>query len=336
MRSSSCSARGFSVSSSTKAEDALGSVAAVVVNYNDVNTTLRCLQSIRDSSPASRLVVVDNGSQVDEWELVHSQFPEATFLRLDKNIGYAGACNAGVAAALEAGACYVLMMNNDTTIEPGTLPALVHNAREHPNAIHAPKIMYAGETDKVWSAGGRIMGPLLRNEHVGQGDRSELHDTPEIVPWATGCALFVREDTYRRIGPMDEHYFLYLEDVDWCLHAKSIGVQTWFVPDAVIRHEVSRTLKRSEWADDVRYYAYRNGYRLAMRHGSIWTRPLVVVDALWTLAKAGIRSATSASHRHDGHYHVRTRAVLDFLRGHWGPYRIVPAPAPLKSTQVAE
>jgi hypothetical protein len=119
---------------------------------------------------------------------------------------------------------------------------------------------------------------------------------------------------------MDEAYFLYLEDVDWCLHAARLGIDTWFVPGSVVHHEVSRTLRGPQWSDHVRYYAYRNQYRLAYRNGSIGTRPVVIADALWTLAKAGIRSTVSTSHRRDPHYQVRTRAVRDFFIGRWGPY----------------
>ena len=317
---------GCSVSSSTKAENEPGSVAAVVITFNDTAVSLRCLRSIKQASPETRLVLVDNGSQVDCTDAVRAQLPEVHVVRIVKNLGYGGGCNAGVAAALEQGASYVLILNNDTTIEPETMPALLRFAREHPNAILAPKILYDDGSERVWSAGGRITGPLLRNEHIGLGDPSSMHMAPQMVPWATGCALFVSAEGYRRAGPLKEDYFLYLEDVDWCLTAKRRGVPTWFVPDAVIHHEVSRFMKRSEWADDVRYYAYRNGYRLAYAQGSRWGRPLVVGDALWTLAKAGIRSAFSKEFRHNSHYHVRTRAVVDFLRGRWGPYRMMSAP----------
>jgi len=323
------------VSSSTRAEDGPASVAAVVVNYNDPTASLRCLRSIREASPETLLVLVDNGSREDCRDAVREQLPEAVVVRLARNVGYAGGCNAGVASAFDRGAAYVLMLNNDTTLEPGTIDALLRAAHEHAGAILAPKILYADGSERIWSAGGRISGPLLRNEHVGQGEPSSAHSVAQAVSWATGCALFVSHETYRRVGPMDEGYFLYLEDVDWCLHATAVGVPTWFVPDAVIHHDVSRTLRSSEWADDVRYYAYRNGYRLAFRHGGLWTRPLVIGDAIWTLAKAAIRSATSKDHRHNAHYHVRTRAVLDFMRGRSGPYRPVLEHAPLVPEPVA-
>ncbi len=280
-------------------------------------------------------MLVDNGSQDDCRDVVASQQPQVRVVRLERNVGYAGGCNAGVAAALAEGAAKLLILNNDATIEADTLPALLRAAREHPDAILAPKILYADGSEKVWSAGGRISGPLLRNEHVGKNDPSNAHTVAQVVPWATGCALFFSADCYRHVGPLDESYFLYLEDVDWCLTASARGVKTWFVPDAVVYHEVSRTLKSSEWADDVRYYAYRNGYRLAFQHGNLTTRPVVIADALWTLTKAGIRSATSRAHRHDRHYHVRTHAVIDFLKGRSGPYRVITNAAASAAPRVA-
>lgn len=306
--------------SSTRGKDGLGKVAVAVVNWNDLASSALCLASIREVSPQTRLILVDNGSDEDPRSGVHSLDPGVHVVRLDPNRGYAGGCNAGAAAAIELGAEYIFFLNNDTTIQPETLPALVRHADQHPFTILAPKIVYADRPDTVWSAGGRVAGPMLRNEHIGQGDAASRRSASRPVDWATGCALFLTAETYRRLGPMDEAYFLYLEDVDWCVRAARRGIPTWFVADAVVRHEVSHTLGSPRWSAHVRYYAYRNRYRLAFRNGSVVTKPVVVGDALWTLAKAGIRSATSPAHRRDAYYHVRTRAVVDFLRNRWGPY----------------
>jgi hypothetical protein len=311
--------------SSTRADDRLDKVAAAVINWNDLASSLRCLTSVADVSPKSRLILVDNGSDVDPSPAVEVDAPRVKVVRLDSNRGYAGGCNAGVAAAIAGGAEYLLLLNNDTTIDAGTLPALLRSSDRHPLSILAPKIVYADRPDIVWSAGGRVEGPLRRNEHLGEGAPASRSDAERRVDWATGCALFLSVETFLRLGPMDEAYFLYLEDVDWCLRAARLGIQTWFVPRAVIRHQVSHTLGSRQWSSHVRYYAYRNRYRLAFRNGSPVTKPIVVADALWTLAKAAIRSATSPSHRRDEYYHVRTHAVLDFFRNRWGAYT---APVP--------
>jgi GT2 family glycosyltransferase len=306
--------------SSTRAEDRLSRVAVAVVNWNDLDTSMQCLASVREASPETILVLVDNGSDEDPRPRVQAECPEVHLVKLDANNGFAAGCNAGAAAAFAQGAEYLLLLNNDTTIDSGTLPALVRGAAAHPNSILAPKIVFADRPDVVWSAGGKVSGPMLRNEHLGDREPTSKWDVPSRVDWATGCALFLSVGVFRRLGPMDEAYFLYLEDVDWCLRGAHIGIETWFVPEAVVRHEVSKMMRAPEWSDHVRYYAYRNRYRLAFRYGSVFTRPIVVADGVWTLAKAGIRSVTSSEHRHDKHYHVRTRAVLDFFRRRWGRF----------------
>jgi len=297
----------------------------VVVNWNDLESTLRCLGSIRASSPDALLVLVDNASDGDPSGPVRHAYPEAEVVRLDTNRGYAGGCNAGAERALARGAQHILFLNNDASIDEGTIPALLEAARVHPDAILGPKIVYSDRPETVWSAGGELSGPLLRNRHLGEGEPARDHQVDRRVSWTTGCALFVSARCFRRIGPLDERYFLYLEDTDWCLRAAELGIETWFAAGAVVRHEVSRTLRSPALASSVRYYAYRNQYQLAIRRTSAWWRPLVIADAVWTLIKAGIRSALSAGYRGDSHYHARTRGIRDFLLGRGGP---MPAPAP--------
>lgn len=296
----------------------------IVVNWNDLGASVECLRSVLQASPDAMPILVDNGSPEDATAECRRLLPGVRVLRLSENRGYAGGCNAGAEAAIADGAGYLLLLNNDTVLEADTIPALLRAHERHPDTILAPKIVYADAPEVVWSAGGRVWGALLENEHVGKGDDTSLHTRPGPVDWASGCALFLSVDTYRRLGPMDERYFLYLEDVDWCLRGRRAGIATWFVPEAVVRHQVSRTLRSERWSPHVRYYAYRNKYGLALRQGRPALRPLVIADAVWTLLKALARSALSSPYRRDAYYHMRTRAVLDFLRGRWGP---LPAPS---------
>jgi GT2 family glycosyltransferase len=298
-------------------------VAAVAVNWNDAGSSLRCLESVRAAAPGTTLVLVDNDSDEDPRPGLRARLPGALALRLDRNLGYAGGCNAGARLAFERGATHVLLLNNDATIDPGTIPALLAAAERHPRAILAPKIVYSDRPELVWSAGGEVFGTLFQTLHLGKDEPADAPLPERRVRWATGCALFVGAATFERVGPLDPGYFLYLEDTDWCLRAARLGVETWFVPDAVVRHEVSRTLRSPSLSPHVRYYAYRNQYRLALRHAPAWSRPLVVADALYTLARAGARSLVTPARRHDAYYHARTRGVVDFLLGRSGPMSAV-------------
>ncbi|MBO0836588.1 MAG: glycosyltransferase family 2 protein [Actinobacteria bacterium] len=292
-------------------------MAALAVAWNEVEMTVACLRSVSETAPDALLFFVDSGSVRDPGPRLAELLPEARLLRLDANRGYAAALNAGAELALEAGATHLLFLNNDTVVEAGAVDTLLKEAGRHPDAILAPTIVYAALPDRVWSAGGYVVGPLLENHHLGKDRPRPDPAEPHPVAWATACALLVSAGTYRRLGPFDARYFLYLEDTDWCLRAGRQGIPTLHVPGAVVRHHVSTSVETlPSW--NVRYYAYRNRYYLALRNSTPWARPLVPLDALWTLVKAGLRSVSSGAYRRDHYYHARTRGVVDFLRGRMG------------------
>lgn len=292
-------------------------LAVVVVNWNDTNASIRALQSVRASKPV-RSILVDNASPEDPSAAVASMRPEVHVERLPENLGYAAACNHGVRMAIATGADRVLVMNNDAILAPDALDRMDEAHDQHPGTIIAPLIVYSDAPDEVWSAGGYLEPPCVRNHHIGLGDARSKFQDARPVEWATGCALFFSTATYARVGRFDEAFFLYLEDVDWCLRARDIGIATWLVPAAVVMHDVSRSTGELPSAT-IRYLAYRNHFRLAFRHTHGWRRSPVVLELLGTLAKIAIRSVAFAEYRHDRWYHARTRAIRDFMLGRFGP-----------------
>ena len=292
--------------------------AAVVVTWNDTARTARCLRSLARSEIAVQAYVVDNASSEDAGAALTQELPGVRVIRLDTNRGYGAGCNAGAEAALEDGADEILFLNNDTELEPGAVGALRREAALHPRAILGPAIVFAADPGRVWSAGGTVDRPWMVNRHVGQGERLEVHRQPRRVDWTTGCAMFVRAETYRRLGPFDESLFMYLEDLDWCLRAAQVGIETRLVPDAVVRHEVSASAGRLG-RPSVLYYGCRNTYRVAFRHASP-ARRLAMLPALTvTVARVLARNAFWPTRRGDALYRARTHAILDFIRGRTGP-----------------
>ncbi len=292
-------------------------IAVLVVNWNDAWASIRALNSARSETEVLR-ILVDNASAVDPRDVVLANCPGTVIERLPANGGYAAACNRGVEVAARRGASHVLIMNNDAELAPGALEELSVADTELPGRVLAPVIVYNDAPERVWSAGGYIESPYMRNHHIGLGDSLESHRTRRQVQWATGCSLWFSIDTWRRIGPLDEAFFLYLEDVDWCLTAAESGIETWLVPEAVVRHDVSRTTGGLS-PEALRYYAYRNHFRLAFRHSRGVGRFVIASELVWTVTKIGLRSLGFSSYRHDPWYHARTRAVRDFLLGRWGP-----------------
>lgn len=294
-------------------------VGVVVVNWNGAQQTLACLHSLQGLAyPSYRVCLVDNGSTDGSPAAIRGAFPAVQVLALAANRGYAGGCNAGIEAARAVGARYVWLLNNDTVVEPQALEALVAGAQALGQpAILAPKILVASRPDRLWSAGGKLHRWRLEGEHIGLGEEESLHNQAGPVAWASGCALFFDLAVVERVGPFDERYFLYLEDLDWCLRARRVGIPTWYLPEARLWHDVSRTVDGLD-RRLVRYYAYRNHYLLAFRHAGPLGRALFAAGLAWTFGKIGLRTLFFPRYRRDAYYHARTRGLVDLLRGRLG------------------
>ena len=310
-------------------------VGIVVVNWNGAGQTTRCLRALlaMDLADQAAVVVVDNGSADDSVSRLRSEFPSVDVVALPRNLGYGGGCNAGVRYLRERGALYVWLLNNDTVADSGALRALLRAADEgDAPAILAPKILApaAGGEPRIWSAGGTLRWPWLERGMRCEGAPARACDEPAVVPWASGCSLFAPVEAFERAGLFDERYFMYVEDVDWCLTARARGIPTVFVPDARVWHGVSRSVRTLD-PRIMRYYDARNAMLLVFRHGGIAGRIWVALRYAVTVLKIGLRVAVSPKHRRDPYYHAQTRALWDALRGRWGraPYEDAPVDAPV-------
>ncbi len=295
-------------------------VEIVVVNWNGLQQSRRCLRSLAALDyPRFHITLVDNGSTDGSPEALRTEFPEVAVLALGENTGYAGACNAGIEEARRRRARYAWLLNNDTVADSGALRALVSTAEAIGTpAILAPKILAGEEGERIWSAGGVLRWPWLEREMRGAGAPPDDFAVPADVAWATGCSLFFPVDVVDLVGPLNEDYFLYLEDVDWCLTARGRGVPVRYVPQARIRHDVSRSARCLD-PRILRYYDSRNYLVFAARHCGPVGRAWVSLRLLITFAKIGLRIAFFPTYRHDSYYHAQTRGLVDFLRRRYGP-----------------
>jgi GT2 family glycosyltransferase len=304
-------------------------VAAIVVNWNGAGETIACLDSLSHSrGVACRVYVVDNASRDGSAARIATAHPAATIVRAPRNLGYAGALNLGWAQALADGAGYVWFLNNDVLVEPHTLARLVEADRAWGPGIYSSKILYRDRPELVWYAGG-YLDWNLKSHHLGLGqpDGEGQDTTVHRVAWASGCALFCSTDVLRHVGPLDERYFLYLEDVDWCLQAGKRGVPTYLVPDSRLYHGISRSVERLDQRL-VRYYAWRNYYLLVRRHGRWWQRLYGAADLASRFVKIALRQAFFPEYRFDALYHARTRGLMDCVLGRFGQGRLPGGPPP--------
>lgn len=226
-------------------------LSVVVVNYNTRDATSACLRSVVQAASAVdlELIVVDNGSADGSVAAFASQFPGATVVDAGENLGFARGVNRGVRSA--AGS-WLLLLNPDTIVLPGSLRVLLDFAEAHPEyGVYGGRTLRPdGGVDpsscwgapSLWSLGmfatmlstafkrSRVFDP----ESLGRWDRDSVRE----VPIVTGCLLLIRRADWERLGGMDEDYFLYGEDAEFSLRAGRAGLTRVIVPDAVIVHEV--------------------------------------------------------------------------------------------------
>lgn len=217
-------------------------VAVVVLNWNGKQDTLECLESIgKLDYPNYQTVVVDNGSTDDSVDAIRTKFPNVFVLQTGANLGYAGGNNVGIKWALNNGADHILLLNNDTAIDPKLLSAFVEAAQTIPNAgVFGAKIYFHDQPDVLWFAGGRWLPNAMRLEHIGYGqkDGDEFEQYREC-DYVTGCALLVSADVFRKVGLLDEDFFLTYEETDWCYRARNNGYRCIVVPRAKLWHKIS-------------------------------------------------------------------------------------------------
>lgn len=262
-------------------------VCAVVLNWNGRDDTRRCLSSLAlDGYPALEVVVIDNGSTDGSREAVQEEFPTVRCVQNALNVGIARAFNQGIDEAESSGATFVFFLNNDSTVEPGCLSALVLAAQAMPDAGLVVPLIIEQSLDpasrpEVWYAGGSYSLFLGVPEHMGRhGDvpaREQRSSPPREVTFATGCALLARLDLFERVGRFDERFFAYAEDADLGIRARSQGFRILYVPWARVRHQVGATLRRTTGEASRFRLATANLLRLERKHARWYHWPSFVV-----------------------------------------------------------
>lgn len=231
-------------------------VAVILVNWNGLQDTLECLDSLGQSTYfPMHTIVVDNNSD-DDLRVINERYPETTILRNADNYGFCKGNNIGIAKAAELGAVYCWILNNDTVVSPECLGKLIKVLKEDTSlGAVAHRIDYYSDRKLSWYAGGIFIGgiPRHRGLFVNVSEESRQDGRTEYM---TGCSFVARTELLQKIGGFDEEYFCYVEDVDLSLRIQQLGLGLGYVGDAVVWHKVSRTTgRRSPVAF---YYRHRN------------------------------------------------------------------------------
>jgi GT2 family glycosyltransferase len=293
----------------------LPKVSVVVLNLNGYGDTRDCLESLKRVTYSNfDVIMVDNGSSDDSARRLSLEFPAVRILRSQRNLGFAGGNNLAIGDALQDGADYVLLLNNDTVVDPCFLSVMIEVGETEPMiGLIGPKIYYASNPKRIWYAGGRVNYDGCRHLGMDELDDETRFSRTEETGFISGCALLVKSVVLREVGLLDEKLFAYHEDTDFCLRACKAGYRCVFVGKALVWHKVSRT-SGPESAFTL-YLSTRNQLACVANHIALRYRPAVLA---YTVAKKLAKMVSLGSRSWSSGIAVWA-GIWAFVRGVYGP-----------------
>ncbi len=284
----------------------LPQVTIILLTWNNLAVTIDCLQSLEKLVyPNYRIYLIDNNSTDETVEVVHRQFPECSVITNPTNLGFAGGANIGIRRAIQDGAEFVLLLNNDTLVPPDMINILVSNAQTHDErGIFMPKIRIASGDQVEWFIGSRQHWLTLDAQDFSpSGMRNNNNLVDSQVDFIFGTAMFIRTDVFAKIGLLDEDYFLYYEDMDFCNRARRAGIGLQIVPETSVRHHVSASTNDQE---PFRYYHKARSSVIYYRKHVSGLRWAVILPYRLVSAMLTILRLIQQGHR---------QSIVAFLRG---------------------
>ena len=226
----------------TNAPDAFPLVSIITVNFNHVETTMDLIESLSNITyPNIEIIVVDNASEKESPQIIKEKYPRIVLIESILNYGFAGGNNLGI---MRAQGEYILLLNNDTVVEPDFLEPLVKKFQSNPKiGAISPKIRYFYKKDTFQYAGyTEINNWTIRNKTIGENEKDiGQYNEDRETAYTHGAAMMIPMEVIKKVGMMSYEFFLYYEEADWCLRIRKIGYKIMFVHNSIIYHKVSVT-----------------------------------------------------------------------------------------------
>jgi GT2 family glycosyltransferase len=247
----------------------------ITVNFHQPDVTIELLKSIAKSySPKEvEVIVVDNGAVEDLAHVFHQYFSNIKYIRSEQNLGFAGGNNLGIAHAIGE---YIFLLNNDTEIPKGCIEAMVEVMNDNPKiGLLSPLLLYFDDKTLVQYAGFTPMDYLTgRNEYENQFDKNvgQFNDVTRSTGYCHGAAVMCRKADLDKAGLMDENYFLYYEELDWCEKFKRIGKEIWFTGRTYVYHKESISVGKT---NGLKTYFNTRNRMLFIRKNTGWLNTIL-------------------------------------------------------------
>lgn len=217
-------------------------VIVTLLNYENAPDTAECIDSLLACRyPRMEILVLDNCSRDDSLTMLHSRYPSVQLHEAEKNLGYTGGVNRTIELARKRNPDYILVLNNDTVVEPSFMDPLVEEMEQRPRVACACGTIYAyHDRNVIWYGGGHLVGwrGLAVHENKGLSIKPSALGGTRPVTFVTGCMLLLRTSMLDEIGLEDERFFIYLDDMEISARILHKGYELIYVPRSVIFHKV--------------------------------------------------------------------------------------------------
>lgn len=247
----------------------MATTAVVILNYNGAKFLRQFLPGVIQHSQQAQIVVADNASTDDSCEIIQTEFPQVTLIRLDANYGFCGGYNR---ALQQVDADYYVLLNSDVEVTPNWIePCIALFNQDKSIAAIQPKIKSWHQRDHfeyAGAAGGFVdwLGyPFCRGrlfDHV-EKDYGQYNDVREIF-WATGACMFIRSSVYHKLGGLDEDFFAHMEEIDLCWRIHRSGKKVMYQGNSTVYHVGGGTLPKNNPRKT--FYNFRNGLWLLIKN----------------------------------------------------------------------
>ena len=217
-------------------------IAIIIINWNTYQLTFNCLKSLKACTYKNKTIfLVDNGSKDDSGDKIALEFPDINFIKNEINEGFTGATNKALKVILKQNFDYVLLLNNDTEVNPNFLSLLEARMDSDQNlAATQPLILDFPNKNTIWNAGGSFNSffCLFKTRCKGMIYNPKLKiDT--YTQWISGCCILVKIAVIKKVGLLDNRFFIYFEDADWSIRMTNLGYKLGVVPESIIYHHSS-------------------------------------------------------------------------------------------------
>lgn len=295
-------------------------VQVIVLQYTNSNDTIKCLNSILGLNyPNFEIVIVDNASESEHVKKIEQFILDHPIQKLElqvskHNLGYSGGNNLGIKYALKNNADYIWVLNNDTSVEINSLLKLVEAGEKNQKIGILSSILDEGNR-KVYGGKIKWLKPELEHCYKLEAINPTLPRSRYKLNYMPGTAMLLRSEMVKKIGFLDERYFLYFEDAEYSMRAQRAGYKLEVVMESLVYHAVSSTTKKLGSPVLLRYH-YRNAHIFNINNGPLWAKIILPFWSIFIIIKQLAKIIFIPAKR------IISRAilmgVLDFYFGRYG------------------